>query len=149
MNKQNPFPTIIISAIAIVISLVAISMAKRNHVETVWTPLEKEAGMSNITINGRTYTGNNITVNNGKVFIDGKSADDGEQGRILEVRIQGEPVSVHSDTAVTVNGNVNGNVDAGSSVNCGNVQGSVKAGSSVNCGDIGGEAKAGSSINRR
>lgn len=109
---------------------------------------EQEENVGNITINGKTYVGSNISVVNDRVIIDGKPVEDPGKG-IVSIKIEGDLSSLHSDLAVTVNGNVQGNVDAGNSVTCGNVQGSVKAGNSVNCGDVGGSAKAGNSVNKR
>jgi transcriptional regulator with XRE-family HTH domain len=46
-----------------------------------------------------------------------------------------------------IQGDINGNVNAGDCVNCGNVGGSANAGDSLNCGNIGGGVNAGDSIN--
>lgn len=109
---------------------------------------EQEENVGNITINGKTYVGNNISVVNDRVIIDGKPVEDPGKG-IVSIKIEGDLASLHSDLAVTVNGNVQGDVEAGNSVTCGNVKGNVKAGNSVNCGDISGTAKAGNSVTRK
>lgn len=104
--------------------------------------------MGRITINGKTYYGNNIIMTNGKIIIDGKPIEDGLSG-VVELKVEGDLVSLHSDCSVTVNGDVKGNVSAGTSVNCKNVDGNVQAGSSVNCGNVGGNVKAGNSVTCR
>lgn len=101
-----------------------------------------------ISINGKVYHGNNLTIRGNDVFIDGQRIDDGkpDADNILRVEIIGSPVSVTSDCSVSVTGNVEGDISAGSSVNCGAVSGMVRAGTSVTCGDVGSTAKAGTSI---
>jgi hypothetical protein len=46
-----------------------------------------------------------------------------------------------------IQGDVNGNVNAGNGVKCGNVCGGVNAGDGVNCGNIGGSINAGDGVN--
>ena len=60
-----------------------------------------------IQINGKTYQGNNITMKNGKVFIDGKPADTGKE-KTINVVVHGPIDVLEIDTCnvVTVNGNV-------------------------------------------
>lgn len=99
-----------------------------------------------ITVNGRTYSGNNITINNNQVIIDGVVQGDLDDKKI-EVTILCNVDRITSDESIHIKGNVNGNVESGTSVNCDKIIGSVTAGTSVNCDDIHGDAKAGSSIN--
>lgn len=54
--------------------------------------------------------------------------------------------NVNAGDSVNCN-NVNGGVNAGDGVNCGNVSGGVKAGDGVNCGNVSGGVHAGDSIN--
>lgn len=103
--------------------------------------------MGSININGKSYnvSGNNISVVNGKVIVDGKIIEENLSG-VVEVKFEGALASLRSDASVTC-GNVHGDVKAGSSVKCLDVDGNVNAGSSVNCNNVGGNVKAGSSIN--
>jgi cytoskeletal protein CcmA (bactofilin family) len=89
-----------------------------------------------IKINGRTInvSGNNIRIANNKVYVDGKLVDDMDCPKIkivvegtvehleteYDVEIQGNCGNVTCDI-LTVNGNVNGDIDA----NCINVSGDV------------------------
>jgi len=95
--------------------------------------------MGTIIINGKRFVGNNITIRNGKVVIDGK-AQDGEMKGVVEVRvIEGVLGRVECDASVTC-GEVWGNVAAGASVTGENVGGSIQAGGSVTAGDRAGGA---------
>ena len=99
-----------------------------------------------VTINGKTYHGNNIVVRNGVVTIDGVAVDGEHKNGILEIKVGGDLCQLKSDLSVSVNGQVSGDVTAGGSVNCGNVVGDVSAGGSVHCGRVGGDLTAGGSV---
>ncbi|EWH19965.1 hypothetical protein [Bacillus haynesii] len=101
-----------------------------------------------VTINGVTYEGNNITITDNKVQIDGRTVECGVTGDV-KVKIEGSPVKVYSDASVEVRGDVLGDVDSGGSVNCGNVKGNVDAGGSIRCGTVGGSVDAGGSVSMR
>lgn len=100
---------------------------------------------STININGKTFTGNNITVTNGKVIIDGKEATDHGSGANITVEVHGDLQKLNCTTAI-IHGNVNGDVDA-NTVNCKDVTGDVDA-NTVNCGNVGGDVEA-NVVNRR
>ena len=124
-----------------------------------------------VTINGKTFEGNNLTIRNRTVFIDGKQVMDDydsrkayklPEGRV-SIELTGAIGSVNCDESVIVNGTVTGDVNAqGSvtcddvgrdvhaqgSVSCDDVHGDVAAGGSVSCDDIRGSVQAGGSINR-
>lgn len=121
--------------------------------------------MGSIRVNGKTYQGNNVSMINGKVFVDGKEVDSGDSDQKVVIHCDGNLTfqEFQCSNSVEINGNVTGNischgsftghnitgdVNAGGSVNCDNIGGSVKAGGSVNCDDIGGNVTAGGSINR-
>ena len=103
---------------------------------------------SKVTINGKTYRGNNISIQNGTVYVDGKAVDDSEpdDNGILKVQITGDVGLVECDRSVTVKGNVNGDVRAKGSVRCGAIGGNVDAGGSVRCDDVGESVDAGGSV---
>jgi len=98
-----------------------------------------------VQINGKTYSGNNVVMNNGTIIIDGVQVD-GDFSGSAPIQMSGDIESLSTDGSATVNGNVDGNVNAGGSVKCGNVSGSANAGGSVKCGDIKGSAMAGGSV---
>lgn len=102
--------------------------------------------MATITINGVTYSGNNISINNGKMTIDGVDASN-IPDNVMTIKVEGILNSLTCDKSVNVNGTIQGNIEAKGSVNCDDVKGNVNAGGSVNCDDIGGNVNAGGSIN--
>lgn len=103
--------------------------------------------MNTIIINGTKIqtTGNNITMINGSVFVDGKAIQTNLTGNVT-IEFIGDLASLKTDGSATVNGNVKGDVDCGGSCNCGNISGSVDAGGSVTCGNVEGDVDAGGSI---
>lgn len=105
-----------------------------------------QSSNGNITINGKTYKGRSVSVNNNKVYIDGKRVDDKElPSTILEIEVKGDLVELTADGSVNCD-NVKGDVKAGGSVNCDDVGGNVDAGGSVNCDDVRGSVNAGGSV---
>lgn len=118
-----------------------------------------------ISVNGVVYEveGNNISMTNGKIYVDGKLVETGTLSGDVKLTFEGDLVNLKSDTSVKVNGNVNGHVDAGGSVsvggsifsyvdaggsvNCtGDIDGNIDAGGSVTCGNVKGDVDAGGSI---
>lgn len=100
-----------------------------------------------VTINGVTYEGNNISVFNNVVKIDGKVVSGKpDKDNILHVSVTGNLHNLDAGGSVDVKGDVTGSVDAGGSVHAGNVGGSVDAGGSVHCGNVGGNIDAGGSV---
>lgn len=98
-----------------------------------------------IIINGKSYTGSNLTIRGDQVIIDGKPQGEAVSG-VVEVRItEGSPVSVQSDMDVRCL-DVAGPVQAGMSVTCGTVGGSVRSGMNVTCGDVSGDVNAGMGV---
>lgn len=99
-----------------------------------------------ITINGKTYQGNSVTVINGRVIIDGKEVKDGSVPKnVLLIQVEGELGELTTDASVNC-GEVRGNIEAGGSVNCDTVGGDISAGGSVNCDTVHGNINAGGSV---
>lgn len=117
----------------------------------------------NAVINGRVYkhiTGKVITIENGKMLVDGKPIEEweGSEEKVINITIEGNveelqagycnTVTINGDTKtvktgsgdVTVSGNVKGNIHTGSGdVHCGNVEEDFSTGSGdVHCGNVGG-----------
>lgn len=103
--------------------------------------------MSRITINGKTIitSGKILIVDGDNIICDGDVIGTGLSG-IVEIIFEGDLASLKCDCGVTINGNVHGDVSAGSGVKCGDVGGNVRAGSSVDCDNVQGDVRAGSSI---
>jgi len=103
---------------------------------------------SQVIVNGKTYKGNNITISNGDVIIDGILQEPIDGKPRLEISVSGDSkIDITSDEVITIKGNVNGNVESKNNVNCNNIYGNVNAGMNVNSDDINGDAKAGMNIN--
>lgn len=103
--------------------------------------------MNKIIINGKEFTvsGSNISVINGKVFVDGKLIEEGLTDNVT-ISFVGDLASLSTNGSATIHGNVNGNVDVGGSVTCGNISGSLNSGGSVACLEVGGNINAGGSV---
>lgn len=101
--------------------------------------------MATITIDGRTFSGSNVSIRNGKVTIDG-AVQDGTLNGVVEIKIT-DGIIGRLDCDASVNcGEVRGNVSAGGSVNCDGIGGNVSAGGSVNADNISGSVNAGGSV---
>lgn len=99
----------------------------------------------NVNINGKTYKGGNISVQDGVVYVDGVRQD-GLEDKKIEIVVKCGVDTISSDESINIRGNVNGAVLAKGSVSCDDIEGDVSAGGSVNCDDIGGNVTAGGSI---
>lgn len=109
------------------------------------------------TVNERTIVGNNVTLLNGKVYIDGKLINVEE--KTINISIEGNCENISADHCnkievtgnankittsmgdVTVRGNVSGNVEASSGdIYCGDVTGNVETSmGDINCKNVGGK----------
>lgn len=98
--------------------------------------------MNTITINGRSISvsGSNVSVINGKIFVDEKLIEEGLSGDV-HVKWEGDLASLKCNSC-DITGNVAGNVNT-NEIKCGNVGGDVKA-NEVKCGNVSGSIKANS-----
>lgn len=117
--------------------------------------------MGSITINGKNYVGNNITIRNNEVFIDGKSVDKNSDSPVI--KIEGVINNLDCDMNVDVKGEVKsanikgnlncddilGDVQCGGNINCDDVEGNIHAGGNVRCDDVSGNINAGGNIKHR
>lgn len=97
--------------------------------------------MSQIIINGKTYTGNSVSINNNKIVIDGKTLVN-EESKTINILIEGNVDNLQVDACekVLVNGFVNSLSTMSGNVDCGNVNQNVKTQSgNVKCENIGGD----------
>ena len=96
--------------------------------------------MSTFTINGTTYSGNNIVVTNGKVIINGKDVT--PDSKEINISIQGDinELTVDTCTQLTITGNVKELSTKSGDINInGDVHGSVQTMSGdVDCGNVAG-----------
>lgn len=105
--------------------------------------------MATFSISGRSFRGQNISITNDRIVIDGKDVTDEydiKPAGILEIKIT-EGVVGHLTTDANVSaGDVAGDVDAGGNISCGSVGGDVDAGGNVSCGKVGGDVDAGGNV---
>lgn len=105
--------------------------------------------MATFNISGRSFRGQNITITNDRIVVDGKDVTDEYDIKpvgILEIKIT-EGVLGHLTTDANVSaGDIAGDVDAGGNVSCGNVGGDLDAGGNVSCGKVGGDVDAGGNV---
>jgi hypothetical protein len=96
--------------------------------------------MSTITINGNTYSGDNITISNGKVIINGKDVT--PDGKEINISVQGNvnELKVDNCNKIFITGNVKNVSTKSADVDIsGNVEGSIQTMSGdVDCGKISG-----------
>jgi hypothetical protein len=98
--------------------------------------------MSSITINGVTYSGNNISIKNNRVFIDGVEAKSDANCKEINIQVSGNinELKVDSCNKISVTGSVASIETTSGDVVCGPVTGSITTVSGdVECeGNIGG-----------
>lgn len=78
-----------------------------------------------ITINGKTYSGKNVSINGNKVIIDGKETNQNID-EIKEITIIGDVHNLNCQ-CVTINGNVSGQIDSQNIEITGDVKGDIDA----------------------
>jgi len=103
--------------------------------------------MAKITINGNTFevSGNNVSIINGTVRVDGNVVVSGLSGGV-NIKWEGGLASLTTDSSVTCT-DIHGSVNAGGSVHCNDISGSVSADGSVKAsGHIGKQISAGGSV---
>lgn len=103
---------------------------------------------STISANGKTIRvrGNNISVINDKIIVDGKVLDESMDFKNITVIVEGDCKELYACGNVEIRGNC-GSVDCnGSCYITGDVEGDVDASGSVTCGNVGGDIDAHGSV---
>lgn len=99
--------------------------------------------MSQIIINGKSYTGSSISINNNRIIINGNQIN--EDSKVINITIDGNIDSLDVDYCekVVVNGFVNKLSTTSGDVECGNVNQTVKTVSGdIECGNVGGDVSS-------
>jgi hypothetical protein len=100
-----------------------------------------------IRINGKTFHGNSVVVNNGRIIVDGKPVDDNDivQSKNISIVVEGDINEIKADVVdtITVHGSAktikttNGDVEIG-----GDVSGDIDTtNGNIKCGNVGGSVK--------
>lgn len=114
-----------------------------------WNKHRDSNSYSTVTVNGKTIRvrGNNITIINDKIIVDGKPLDEAMNTTTVTVIVEGGCNRLDACGDVEIKGDC-GYVDCGGSCRIGgNVTGDIDAGGSVTCGgDVGGDIDAGGSV---
>lgn len=95
-------------------------------------------------IDGREFSGSNVSISNGKVTIDGVVQEGSLTGDI-NVTVFGDVEVLHNQCGNIDARNVGSAKTGSGDINCGDVSGSVSTGSGdVRCGNVSGNIKTGS-----
>lgn len=97
---------------------------------------------SKITINGQTFEGQNIVINDGNVEVDGNTTTFLNSKKII-VNVYGDAESVHTQSGdIKVNGTVGSILSSSGDVDCRNVLGDIQTSSGdVNCSKVSGNIR--------
>lgn len=94
-----------------------------------------------VTVNGQTYEGNNVSVRNNEVWVDGKKVGT-ENHKQISIVVQGDGAKVEVDScdSVRIEGNAQGIITTNGNINVvGSVMGNVNTvNGNVSCSSIGG-----------
>lgn len=99
--------------------------------------------MAQIIINGKSYIGSSVSINNNRVIVNGKEIN--EDSKVINITVEGNVDSVEVDycAKIVVNGFVNKLSTTSGDVECGNVNQTVKTVSGdVECGNVGGDVSS-------
>ena len=102
----------------------------------------KNSIMSNIIINGKSFTGRSININKNKIIID--CVDVTPEMKQITIQITGDIDKLYADFCdkIMFNGNIN-NIDTVSAdIECKDVKGRIRTSSGdIECGNIGGDVQ--------
>lgn len=113
-----------------------------------WNKSKYVDSYSEVSVNDKTIRvkGNNITIVNDKIIVDGKILNESMDFKNITVIVEGDCNKLDTCGDVQIKGNC-GSVDCSGSCHVeGNVTGNVDASGSVTCGDVGGDIDASGSV---
>jgi len=96
-----------------------------------------------ININGKSYSGNNVTIKNNKIYIDGVNQTP-VNDKVINITVDGNISKLDVDECeqIIVHGDCSKVSTMSGDVKCGNVTGNVKTMSGdVECGNVGGDVE--------
>jgi len=97
-----------------------------------------KTGGSSVTINGKNYRGNSVSVYNGKVIVDGVQQE-GDVEKDVVVVVHGDCESIELECGKLTVGNVGSVNTQSGDIECKDVSGSIQTMSGdIDCGSVGG-----------
>jgi hypothetical protein len=119
----------------LLIKIITLLKSVNNNQRITYTHKVNKDNVATITINGKTFTtkGNNISVINDKVMVDGIIIESGLSG-IVKIQFEGDIANIDA-TSVEIVGNVTGNVGTTHLKVSGDIKGNVDT-THLNCRDI-------------
>lgn len=81
---------------------------------------------SRVNINGVSYEGSNVSIENNRVYIDGVLQEQVPLSGVVTVEILGDLNNFSCDANATVNGTIKGDVEVNGTLDCGTIEGSVE-----------------------
>ena len=125
----------------LLIKIITLLKSVNSKQRITYTHKVNKDNVATITINGKTFTtkGNNISVINDKVMVDGVIIESGLSG-IVKIQFDGDLVSLDANIA-EITGNVIGKVDSNTLKVTGDIRGNVDS-NTVTCKDIYGSVDA-------
>lgn len=98
-----------------------------------------------VTINGRSFSGRNVSIVNNQVIVDGV-AQKMDLPPVINVVVNGDCSDIDNHAGdITIKGSAASVKTGSGNIQCGNVNGNVKAGSgNIRCSNISGSATTGS-----
>ncbi len=99
-----------------------------------------------ISINGKSFFGNSITINGNKIIVDGKDITPNEKTINIVVNGNIDNLEVDSCNKLEIHGDVNKLKNCSGDVECGDIKGDATSGSgNIKCkGNVGGNVSTGS-----
>lgn len=125
----------------LLIKIITLLKSVNSKQRITYTHKVNKDNVATITINGKTFTtkGNNISVINDKVMVDGVIIESGLSG-IVKIQFYGDLASLDANIA-EITGNVIGKVDSNTLKVTGDIRGNVDS-NTVTCKDIYGSVDA-------
>ena len=104
--------------------------------------------MASITINGRTFSGDSVSIVDGAIIVDGVRQSGDPLSGVVRLHVEGVLGTLHADAPVTC-GDAHGNVNASGPVKAGRIGGNVIASGPVTCGSVAGSVQAQGPVTHR
>lgn len=89
-----------------------------------------------VNVNGVTYEGNNVSIENNRIYIDGVLQGQDPLSGVVAIEISGDLNNFSCDANATVNGEIKGDVEVNGTLQCGPIEGNVEINGSATIAKI-------------